>query len=575
MVTMEPVEPVESVDFIREAIEQDIQANTYGGRVQTRFPPEPNGYLHIGHAKSICLNFGVAADYGGKCNLRFDDTNPTKEKSDYVDSIMHDIQWLGFDWGDKPYFASDYFGDLYNMAIKLIKDGHAYVDDLSAEDIREARGTLTEPGENSPYRNRSIEENLDLFERMRAGEFPEGARVLRAKIDMAAPNLYLRDPVLYRILYAEHHRVGNEWPIYPLYDFTHGQSDALEKVTHSLCTLEFEPHRPLYNWFLEKLELYPSKQIEFAPLQLTYIVTSKRRLLRLVEDGHVTGWDDPRMPTLAGMRRLGYTPKALRNLCTQVGVAKTNSTVEIELLEHFVRQDLNKITNRVLGVLDPLKVVIENYPEGQTEEFEAINNPENPESGTRMLPFSREIYIDRHDFMEDPPRKFFRLSPGSEVRLRYACLITCTEVIKDENGEIVELRAKWDPESRGGSAPDGRRVRGTIHWVSAQHAIPVEVRLYDRLYTKENPYEADKGAVFKEGEEFLTNLNSDSLKVIQNALVEPSLAGAEIGSRYQFERLGYFIVDPDSTNSQLVFNRTISLRDTWKKIQKANAKNKA
>jgi len=572
MVTMEPVEPVESVDFIREAIEQDIQAETYDGRVRTRFPPEPNGYLHIGHAKSICLNFGVAADYGGQCNLRFDDTNPTKEKSDYVDSIMHDIQWLGFDWGDNLYFASDYFEDLYQMALKLIKDGNAYVDDLSAEDIRESRGTLTEPGENSPYRNRSIEENLDLFERMRAGEFPEGSRVLRAKIDMAAPNLYLRDPVLYRILYAEHHRVGNKWPIYPLYDFTHGQSDALEKVTHSLCTLEFEPHRPLYEWFLKKLELYPSKQIEFAPLQLTYIVTSKRRLLRLVEDGHVTGWDDPRMPTLAGMRRRGYTPKALRNLCNQVGVAKTNSTVEIELLEHFIRQDLNTITNRVLGVLDPLKVVIENYPEGQTEEFEAVNNPENPEAGTRMLPFSREIYIDRKDFMEDPPRKFFRLSPGREVRLRYACLITCTEVIKDENGEIVELRAKWDPESRGGNAPDGRRVKGTIHWVSAQHALPVEVRLYDRLYTKENPYEVDEGVAFKAGEEFMTNLNPDSLKVIPNALVEPSLAGAEIGSRYQFERLGYFIVDPDSTDSQLVFNRTISLRDSWKKIQKANAK---
>lgn len=560
-------EPVESVDFIREVVEEDIKLNTYDGRVRTRFPPEPNGYLHIGHAKSICINFGVAEDYGGGCNLRFDDTNPTKEKTNYVESMIHDIRWLGYEWGDNLFFASDYFEDLYQMAIKLIKDGHAYVDDQSAEEIRTSRGTLTEPGENSPYRDRPVEENLEIFERMRNGEFEAGSRVLRAKIDMASPNLYLRDPVLYRILFAEHHRVGDKWCIYPLYDFTHGQSDALEKVTHSLCTLEFEPHRPLYNWFLEKLELYPSKQLEFAPLILTYIVTSKRRLLKLVERGYVSGWDDPRMPTVAGLRRLGYTPKAIRDLCEQVGVAKTNSVVEIQLLEHFVRQDLNKITQRVLGVLDPIKVVIENYPEGETEEFEAVNNPEDETAGKRIIPFSREIYIDRQDFMEDPPRKFHRLSLGREVRLRYACLITCTDVIKDENGEVVELRATWDPESRGGNAPDGRRVKGTIHWVSVPHAVEAEVRLYDRLYVKENPFEVDEGVEFEEGEEFLTNLNPNSLTVIPNALIEPSVVGAEPGTRYQFERLGYFIIDPDSTDDKLVFNRTISLRDSWKKMQ--------
>jgi len=559
---MDSNEPIESTDFIREIIEQDIQEGTYNGRVQTRFPPEPNGYLHIGHVKAICLNFGVAAEYGGQCNLRFDDTNPTKEKTDYVDSIMHDIKWLGFDWGDNLHFASDYFDDLYEMALKLVRDGNAYVDDQSPSDIRETRGTLTEPGEESPYRTRSVEENLDLFQRMRAGEFPEGSRVLRAKIDMASPNLYLRDPVLYRILYVEHHRTGNKWPIYPLYDFTHGQSDALEEVTHSLCTLEFEPHRPLYNWFLEKLDLYPSKQIEFAPLQLTYIVLSKRRLLRLVIDGHVAGWDDPRMPTLSGMRRLGYMPESLRNLCAQIGIGKTNSTVEIELLEYFVRQDLNIHSQRVLGVLDPLKVVIENYPEGEVEKFEAINNPENPDAGVRPIPFSREIYIDRKDFMEDPPRKFFRLAPGREVRLRYACLITCTDVIKDKEGNVLELRATWDPESRGGNAPDGRRVKGTIHWVSAEHAVPVEVRLYDRLFAKEDPYKAP------EGEDYVSNLNPDSLEVIPKALVEPSVANARPGTRYQFERVGYFIVDPDSTDEHLVFNRTIALRDSWAKIQK-------
>lgn len=552
-----------SSDFIREQIEEDLKTGRFEGRVHTRFPPEPNGYLHIGHSKAICLNFGIAEEYGGKCNLRFDDTNPTKEKTDYVEAIQNDIRWLGFDWEDRLYFASDYFQQLYEWAVQLIKDGKAYVDDLSPDEIREYRGTLTEPGKNSPYRDRSVEENLDLFERMKNGEFPDGSRTLRAKIDMASPNINLRDPVMYRILHAEHHRTGDQWCIYPMYDWAHGQSDSIEGVTHSLCTLEYEHHRPLYDWFLDELDIYHPRQMEFAPLVFTYTVLSKRRLLRLVEEGHVSGWDDPRMPTLAGMRRRGYPPQAIRNLCDDVGVAKTNSIIEIARLEYHIRQVLNQQANRVMGVLNPLKVVIENYPEGESEEFEAINNPEDESAGTRMVPFSRVIYVERSDFREDAPRKWHRLAPGREVRLRYACLITCKEVIKDENGEVVELRCTWDPESRGGNAPDGRRVRGTLHWVSAEHALPVEVRLYDRLFNVEDPYDAGEGG------DFIDNLNPDSLEVLPNALVEPSLQGTPVGTTVQFERLGYFCVDPDSTAEKLVFNRTITLRDTWAKIEKA------
>jgi glutaminyl-tRNA synthetase len=557
----------ESTDFIREIIKEDLRTGRFDGRVHTRFPPEPNGYLHIGHAKSICLNFGVAQEFGGLCNLRFDDTNPSKEEVEYVKSIEEDVAWLGYDWGDREYFASDYFDQLYEYACQLIKLGKAYVCDLSAEEMRAYRGTLTEPGKESPYRNRSIEENLDLFERMRAGEFPDGSRTLRAKIDMSSGNLNMRDPVIYRIMRAHHHRTGDEWCIYPMYDFAHSLSDSIERITHSLCTLEFEDHRPLYEWFQEQLGVYRSQQIEFARLNLNYTVLSKRKLLKLVEGGYVSGWDDPRMPTLSGLRRRGYTPEAIRDFCDRIGVAKTNSVVDVALLEHCVRQDLNKRAPRVMGVLDPLRVVIENYPEGQVEEMEAVNNPEDESMGTRLVPFSRVLYIERDDFREDPPRKYFRLAPGREVRLRYAYFIRCEDVIKDENGQVVELRCTYDPETRGGYAPDGRKVRGTIHWVSAEHALDAEVRLYDRLFVKENPAETDGDA------DFTVNLNPASLEVLPSCKVEPSLANAAPGSIYQFERKGYFCVDTgDSSPERLVFNRTVSLRDTWAKIEKGRKK---
>ena len=548
-------------DFIRLAIDEDLAAGRYD-RVQTRFPPEPNGYLHIGHAKAIVIDFGIAEEYGGKCNLRFDDTNPTKEDVEYVEAIQEDIRWLGFDWEDRLFYASDYFDQLYEWAVELIKKGKAYVDDLSPEEIREYRGTLTEPGRNSPYRDRSVEENLDLFERMKNGEFPEGSRVLRAKIDMASPNIVMRDPVMYRILHAEHHRTGDKWHIYPMYDWAHGQSDSIEGVTHSFCDLAYEIHRPLYEWFLNQLGIFKPRQIEFARLNLSYTVLSKRRLIRLVQEGHVKGWDDPRMPTLSGLRRRGYTPEAIRAFIEAVGVAKTDSVVDVALLEHHIRQDLNKRAPRVMGVLNPLKVVITNYPEGQVEHLEAVNNPEDPAAGTRLVPFSREIYIEREDFMEDPPRKFFRLAPGREVRLRYGYFIKCEEVIKDENGEIVELRCTYDPATRGGYAPDGRKVRGTLHWVSAAHALDAEVRLYDRLFTKANPL--DHG----EDEDFTDFINPDSLQVLPHCKVEPSLADAAPGERFQFERRGYFCVDPDTRQGALVFNRTATLRDTWAKIRK-------
>ncbi len=550
-------------NFIRNIIIEDIKANKNNGRVVTRFPPEPNGYLHIGHAKSICLNFGLAAEFGGHCNLRFDDTNPTKEDAEYVEAIKKDVRWLGFDWGDREYYASDYFEQLYEYAIQLIKDGKAYVDDLSAEEIREYRGTLTEPGKESPYRNRSVEENLDLFERMRKGEFKDGSRVLRAKIDMASGNLNMRDPVMYRILHATHHRTGDKWCIYPTYDWAHGQSDSIEGITHSICTLEFEDHRPLYDWFLDQLKIHHPQQIEFARLNLSYTVMSKRKLLELVEQGYVTGWDDPRMPTLSGLRRRGFTPESIRNFCDRIGVAKKESMVDIALLEHCLREDLNQRAPRVMAVLRPLRVVIDNYPEGQVEEMEAVNNPEDPGMGTRKVPFSRVLYIERDDFREDPPKKFFRLAPGREVRLRYAYYIKCEKVVKDEKtGEVVELRCTYDPETRGGWSPDGRKVKGTLHWVSAAHALQAEVRLYDRLFVKPDP-EEDKGADFK------TYLNPKSLEVLASCFIEPGLAGAKPGSRYQFERQGYFCVDPDSSDKKLVFNRTVPLRDTWAKIEKA------
>jgi len=553
-----------SLDFIREAVEEDISTNRYGGRVHTRFPPEPNGYLHIGHAKAICIDFGIAEDYGGMCNLRFDDTNPTKEEVEYVESIQEDIHWLGFDWDDRLYYASDYFEQLYDFAVQLIKKGAAYVDDLSAEEIREYRGTLTEPGRDSPYRDRSVEENLDLFERMRAGEFEDGARVLRAKIDMASPNLNMRDPVIYRILHETHHRTGDEWCIYPMYDYAHPLSDAIERITHSLCSLEFEDHRPLYNWFLEQLEFeQPPRQIEFARLNLSYTIMSKRRLLKLVEMGAVDEWDDPRMPTLSGMRRRGYPPETIRTFCDQIGVAKADSIIDVAFLEHCVRDDLNQRCSRVMGVLQPLKVVIDNYPEDLGEELEAINHPLDPGRGTRKVPFSRVLYIERDDFREHPPRKFFRLAPGREVRLRYAYFITCTDVVKDDNGEVVELHCTYDPATRGGDAPDGRKVKGTLHWVSAAHALDVEVRMYDRLFLKENPYEVEE-----EGQDFTANLNPNSLEILTASKVEPSLASARPGSRYQFERQGYFCIDPESSNGKLVFNQTVPLRDTWAKIQK-------
>jgi glutaminyl-tRNA synthetase len=551
------------VDFIRAIIREDNRSGRFGGRVQTRFPPEPNGYLHIGHAKSICLNFGIAEDFGGKTNLRFDDTNPTKEEMEYVESIQADVRWLGFDWEDRLFFASDYFDQLYDYAIKLIQKGKAYVDDLSAEEIRQYRGTLTEPGKESPYRNRSIEENLDMFERMRAGEFPDGTRVLRAKIDMSSGNLNIRDPVLYRILHAEHHRTGDKWCIYPMYDMAHGQSDSLEGITHSICTLEFEDHRPLYDWFIDELEIFHPRQIEFARLNLNYTVMSKRKLLRLVQEGLVNGWDDPRMPTISGLRRRGYTPESIREFCERIGVAKNESTVDIALLEHCIRQDLNRHARRVMGVLDPVKVVITNYPEGQVEEMEAINNPEDPSAGTRKVPFSGELYIERDDFREVAPPKYFRLAPGREVRLRYAYFITLQEIVKDENGQVVELRCTYDPATRGGDAPDGRKVKATLHWVSAEHSLPIEVRLYDRLFHKENPSQVE------EGQDFTANLNPESLQVLGEARVEGSLRTAMPGDRFQFERQGYFCVDPDSMEDHLVFNRTVSLKDSWSKIESA------
>ncbi|HYW78171.1 MAG TPA: glutamine--tRNA ligase/YqeY domain fusion protein [Thermoguttaceae bacterium] len=554
-----------SLDFIRTIVADDLATGKYDGRVNTRFPPEPNGYLHIGHAKSICLNFGIALENpGGRCNLRFDDTNPCKEELEYVDSIKEDVRWLGFDWEDREFYASDYFEQLYDWAIQLIKDGKAYVCDLTPEQTREYRGTLTEPGKASPYRDRPVEENLDLFERMKAGEFKDGSRVLRAKIDMASPNLNMRDPVLYRILHAHHHRTGDKWCIYPMYDFTHGQSDSIERITHSICTLEFENHRPLYDWFLDQLDIYHPRQIEFARLNLTYTVMSKRKLLTLVEEGLVSGWDDPRMPTICGLRRRGFSPEAIRKFCQRIGVAKFNSTIDIALLEHCVREDLNKQSARVMAVLRPLKVVIDNYPEDQVDELEAVNNPEDPDAGTHKVPFSRVLYIEQDDFQEDPPKKFFRLAPGREVRLRYAYFITCTDVVKDEKtGEVIELHCTYDPATRGGSSPDGRKVKSTIHWVSAKHALEAEVRIYDHLFTKEDAEEAE------EGEDYRANLNPHSLEVLPTCYVEPVLAEAEPGSRFQFERLGYFCVDNvDSSKKKLVFNRTVTLRDTWAKVQK-------
>jgi glutaminyl-tRNA synthetase len=551
------------LDFIRTVIEQDLKNNKNEGRVHTRFPPEPNGYLHIGHAKAICLSFGVAEEYNGLCNLRFDDTNPIKEEAEYARMIMNDIRWLGFDWGDRLYHASDYFGQLYEFAIKLIKDGKAYVDDLSADEIREHRGTLTEPGRESPYRDRPVEENLDLFERMKKGEFPDGSRVLRAKIDMAAPNLNMRDPVMYRVLHATHHRTGDEWCIYPMYDWAHGQSDSIEGITHSLCDLQFEDHRPLYDWFLDELGIHHPQQIEFARLNITFTILSKRKLLRLVKEGHVRGWDDPRMPTISGLRRRGYTPESVRVFCDRIGLAKRESIVDIALLEHTLREDLNARAPRVMAVLRPLKVIIDNYPEGKTEELEAVNNPEDPSTGTRRIPFSREIFIEKNDFREDPPKKFFRLAPGTEVRLKHAYFIKCERVVKDEKtGEILELHCTYDPDSRGGQSPDGRKVKGTLHWVSAPHAVGAEIRLYNNLFTKEDPNDVE------EGRDFTDYVNPDSLEILSSCKLEPSLKEAAPGDRFQFLRNGYFCVDPDSTEGRLIFNRTVSLRDTWAKIEK-------
>jgi glutaminyl-tRNA synthetase len=548
-------------NFLRDIIAEDVRTNKHGGRVQTRFPPEPNGYLHIGHAKAICLDFGLANEFSGKTNLRFDDTNPEKENVEYVEAIKNDVNWLGFKW-DGLYYASDYFDQLYEWAVKLIKDGKAYVDDSTAEEIRKNRGTLTEPGENSPYRSRSVEENLSLFERMRAGEFPDGSRVLRAKIDMSSPNLNMRDPVMYRILHAEHHRTGNKWPIYPMYDFAHGESDSLEKVTHSMCSLEFADHQPLYNWYIEHLGIFPSRQIEFDRLSLTYTMMSKRKLRQLVEEERVNGWDDPRMPTLSGMRRRGYTPEAIRNFVTAAGVSRTNGIVELAMLEHFVREDLNKRSLRVMAVLHPLKVVIDNYPETQVEEMDAVNNPEDASAGTRKVPFSRVLYIEQDDFREDPPKGYFRLSPGREVRLRYGYFITANSVVKNDRGEVVEVHCTYDPASRGGNSPDGRKVKSTIHWVSAAHAVDAEVRIYETLFSKENPDEVEPG------QDFTANLNPNSLEVIRQAKLEPSLATAPVGGRYQFERLGYFCVDPDSKPGKPVFNRTVALKDTWAKVER-------
>jgi glutaminyl-tRNA synthetase len=549
------------LDFIRTIVSEDLAAGRNGGRVVTRFPPEPNGYLHIGHAKSICLNFGVARDYGGTCNLRFDDTNPTKEDVEYVESIEEDVRWLGFEW-DGFHFASDYFEQLYGYAVELIRKSLAYVDSQSAEEIRRSRGTLTEPGTDSPFRNRTVEENLDLFARMRAGEFEDGAQVLRARIDMASPNINMRDPVLYRIRHAHHHRTGDRWCIYPMYDFAHPPSDALEHVTHSLCTLEYEDHRPLYDWMIEHLPVPATpRQIEFARLNVSYTVMSKRRLLELVEEGHVSGWDDPRMPTLVGMRRRGYTPEAIRAFCDRIGVAKRENLVDVALLEHAVREDLNRRAPRVMGVLRPLRIVIENYPEGQSEEVDVVNNPEDPAAGTRRVPFSRVLYIEQDDFREDPPKKFFRLAPGREVRLRCAYFVTCTGVVKDQStGAVIELRCTYDPETRGGDAPDGRKVKATLHWVSAAHAVDAEVRLYDRLFTVEEPGKVD---------DYRSVLNPQSLEVIGDAKVEPAAAAAAPGTRVQFERIGYFAADPDGSAARPVFNRTVTLKDSWAKIEKS------
>ena len=553
------------VNFIEAVINEDLKTGKHEGRVHTRFPPEPNGFLHIGHAKSICLNFGIAEKYdGGLCNLRFDDTNPLKEEEKYVNSIIEDVKWLGFDWEDRLYYASDYFDQLFDYAVQLVRDGKAFVCDLNSEEIRSYRGTLTEPGKESPYRNRSIDENYDLFMCMKSGEFPDGSRTLRAKIDMSHPNLNMRDPVIYRILHASHHRTGDTWCIYPMYDWAHGLEDSIERITHSLCTLEFEDHRPLYDWYLEQLGVYHCQQIEFSRLNQNYTVMSKRMLLELVEGGFVSGWDDPRMPTISGYRRRGYTPQSIRNFAKIIGIAKRDNTVEISLLEHSVREDLNKRAPRVMAVLQPLKIVIENYPEEQTEELAAVNNPENPEAGTRNVPFSRELFIEQNDFMEDPPRKFFRLAPGREIRLRYAYFITCTQVIKDENGHVIEIRCTYDPETKGGSAPDGRKVKGTIHWVSAKHCLDAEVRLYDRLFSVPNP--GGDG-------DFKKDINTDSLQVLTHCKVEPSLKNTDPSVTVQFERKGYFCVDfVDSSPEHLIFNRTVPLRDSWKKIEKSQQK---
>lgn len=549
------------LDFIRQIVADDLAAGKHGGRVQTRFPPEPNGYLHIGHAKAICVDFGIARDFGGKCNLRFDDTNPTKEDTEYVDAIQDDIRWLGFQW-DGLFYASDYFGKLYDMACELIRKGLAYVDSQSPEEIRAQRGTATQPGTDSPFRNRSVEENLDLFQRMKAGEFPDGAHVLRAKIDMASTHLILRDPPMYRIRHAEHHRTGNDWCIYPMYDYAHGQSDAIEEVTHSLCSLEFDTHRPLYDWFIEKLELFPSKQYEFGRLNLTHMITSKRKLLELVEGGHVSGWDDPRMPTLRGLRRRGYTPEAIRQFCGDVGITRYTGMTDIVVLENSLRNDLNRRAERRLAVLHPLKVVITNYPEGQVEELDAVNNPEDESAGTRKIPFCRELYIEQDDFMEEPPKKFFRLAPGQEVRLRWAYFLKCTDVVKNDAGEIVELRCTYDPATKGGNSPDGRKVKGTIHWVSARHAVDAEVRLYDHLIKLPDLAE------LPEGTDWLTALNEHSLETLKGCKLEPSLAGFEPGVPVQFERLGYFTADSvDSKPGALVFNRSVTLKDTWSKVK--------
>ncbi len=565
---MSATESSPSLNFIQEIIEEDNRTGRFGGRVQTRFPPEPNGYLHIGHAKSICLNYGLARQYGGKFNFRYDDTNPTKEEQEYVDSIREDVRWLGADWEDREFYASDYFGQLYEWAEQLIKAGKAYVCDLSAEEVARTRGDL-KGGKESPYRNRSVEENLDLFRRMKAGEFPDGARTLRAKIDMNSPNFHMRDPVMYRIMHAEHHRTGNQWCIYPMYDWAHGQSDSIERITHSICTLEFEIHRPLYDWYVQALGIYAPKQIEFARLNLSYTVLSKRRLIQLVQEKHVAGWDDPRMPTISGFRRRGYTPEAIRKFCERIGVSKFNGVIDVSWLEDSLREDLNKRAPRVMGVLRPLRVVIENYPEGQTEEMDAVNNPEDPAAGSRKVPFSRVLYVEQDDFREDPPKDFFRLAVGREVRLRYAYFVKCIGVVKDpKTGQVVELTCTYDPATRGGDSPDGRKVKATLHWVSAAHARNAAVRLYDHLFTKPDPDDVP------EGQDYRVNLNPKSLEVLTDCKLEPSLASAAVASRYQFERLGYFCVDRDSKPGKLVFNRSVTLRDTWAKIEKSQQKKK-